>query len=328
MNMKVCVIGAGAIGGWMAARLASAGVEVSVLARGATLDAIRSQGLRLNEAGNETVARVTASDDALALPTPDVLVLATKTTALASVMPAAQSLMKPHTIVVSAMNGVPWWFLGRADRPLHGQAIASADRDRSIAKSISAPQVVGCVVHASASVSAPGCIQHRMGNKLVFGEAVGGASQRLNEVSALFAKAGYEAEISLDIQRDVWYKLWGNMTMNPISALTGATMDKLLDDEYIRAWCSAIMAEANAVGTQLGVPITQSAEDRHAITRKLGAARTSMLQDVQAGRAIELDALLSAAVEMGGRLNVPMPNAQALLGLTRVMARERGLYED
>jgi 2-dehydropantoate 2-reductase len=181
-------------------------------------------------------------------------------------------------------------------------------------------------VHASASVSAPGVIQHRMGNKLIFGEAIGGESNRLAEISALFAKAGYETETSLDIQRDLWYKLWGNMTMNPISALTGATMDKLLDDEYIRAWCSAIMAEANAVATALGVPIMQSAEDRHAITRKLGAARTSMLQDVQAARAIELDALLAAVVEIGEKLNAPMLSTKALLGLTRVMARERGLY--
>jgi 2-dehydropantoate 2-reductase len=323
--MKVCVIGAGAIGGWMAARLA-AHTEVSVLARSATLDAIRAQGLRLNEGGKEIVARVQASDDARALQKPDVLVIATKTTALASAIPAAQILMGKNTTVVSAMNGVPWWFFARADRPLHGTQIRATDRDGSIANAISAPQVLGCVVHASASVSAPGVIQHRMGNKLIFGEAIGGESSRLKEISALFAKAGYETEVSADIQRDLWYKLWGNMTMNPISALTGATMDKLLDDEYIRAWMSQMMAEANAVGTALGVPITQSAEDRHAITRKLGAARTSMLQDVQAGRAIELDALLSAAVEIGEKLNLPMPSAQALLGLTRVMARERGLY--
>jgi 2-dehydropantoate 2-reductase len=324
--MKVCIIGAGAIGGWMAARLANSGAQVSVLARGATLAAIRENGLQLNEGGAEIRAHVAVSDDARALPTPDVLVFATKTTALASIISAAQILMRKNTTVVSAMNGVPWWFFGREDRPLHGAQIAATDRDGSIQKAISAPQVVGCVVHASASVNAPGVIQHRMGNKLIFGEAIGGASQRLTEISALFTKAGYEVEVSEDIQRDLWYKLWGNMTMNPISAITGVTMDKLLDDEYIRAWCSAIMAEANAVGGQLGVPIAQSAEDRHAITRKLGAVRTSMLQDVQAGRAIELDALLAAVVEIGAKLSFPMPNAQALLGLTRVMARDRGLY--
>jgi 2-dehydropantoate 2-reductase len=324
--MNICVIGAGAIGGWIAARLANSGAQVSVLARGATLAAIRENGLQLNEGGAEIRARVAVSDDARALATPDVLVLATKTTALASIIPAAQILMGKNTTVVSAMNGVPWWFFARADRPLHGAQIAATDRDGSIQKAISAPRVIGCVVHASASVNAPGVIQHRMGNKLIFGEAVGGASQRLTEVSALFTKAGYEVEVSEDIQRDLWYKLWGNMTMNPISAITGVTMDKLLDDEYIRAWCSAIMSEANAVGGQLGVPIAQSAEDRHAITRKLGAVRTSMLQDVQAGRAIELDALLAAVVEIGAKLNFPMPNAQALLGLTRVMARERELY--
>ncbi len=324
--MNICIIGAGAIGGWMAARLANSGAQVSVLARGATLAAIRERGLTLVAGGEESVAQVKASDDARALPTPDVLILATKTTALASTIPAAQILMGKHTTVVSAMNGVPWWFFARADRALHGTRIAATDRDGSIQNAISAPQVLGCVVHASASVSAPGVIHHRMGNKLIFGEAIGGESNRLTEISALFAKAGYETEASLDIQRDLWYKLWGNMTMNPISALTGATMDKLLDDKYIRAWCSAIMAEANAVGTSLGVPITQSAEDRHAITRKLGAARTSMLQDAQAARAIELDALLAAVVEIGEKLDAPMPNTQALLGLTRVMARERGLY--
>jgi 2-dehydropantoate 2-reductase len=324
--MKICVVGLGAIGGWMAARLANSGAHVSAIARGETLAAVRAHGLTLRTADGETRAQIKASDGPRDLPTPDVLILATKTTALAQIVPTAQALCGAHTTIVSAMNGVPWWFFGRADRPFANEPIRAVDADGALLRAFPPARVVGCVVHASSTIAAPAVVAHRMGNRLIFGEAVGGASARLSDIAACFRTAKFDVEETPDIQRELWYKLWGNMTMNPVSALTGATMDVLLDDPHVRAYVSRIMVEANAVGEKLGVPIHQSPEDRHVVTRKLGAVRTSMLQDVDAGRAIELGALLTAVVEMGERLNVPMPNAQSLLGLTRVMARVRGLH--
>jgi 2-dehydropantoate 2-reductase len=306
--------------------LAQAGAQVSAIARNATLDAMRARGLVLRSAVGETVVKIDASDDPRALPTPDVVILATKTTALPQIVPTAQRLCGPQTMILSAMNGVPWWFFGRADRPLAGERIAVLDADGGMLRALPAINVAGCVVHASSTVSEPGVIVHKMGNRLVVGSATGREDTRVTEIAAQLQQAQFEVEQTDDIQRAVWYKLWGNMTMNPVSALTGATMDVLLDDPLLRDYVSDIMREANEVGSRLGVPIAQTPEDRHVVTRKLGAVRTSMLQDVDAGRAIELDALLTAVVEIGDRLGVPMPHAKSLLGLTRVMARMKHLY--
>jgi 2-dehydropantoate 2-reductase len=234
--------------------------------------------------------------------------------------------MAPNTIVLTAMNGVPWWFFDRADRPLVGTQLTTIDPTGEIAKSIPANNVVGCVVHAACSVDAPGVIRHKMGARLIIGEPSGGLTPRLKALHDALAAAGFEPESSDDIQRDVWFKLWGNMTMNPVSAITGATTDKILDDAQVREFCSAVMREAQSVGKQIGIPIAQTPDERHAVTRKLGAMKTSMLQDVEAGKGIELDALVAAVCEIGQKVNVPTPYTDALLGLTRLMARGRGLY--
>ena len=335
--MRVCVLGAGAIGGWMGVKLAQAGHAVSVLARGATLAAIRAEGLRLIEAGETAAVKVAASDkpgDLTADAFPDLLIVAVKSQGLRDAALAANPLIGPNTIVLTAMNGVPWWFFQRSDRPLAGTALASIDPTGEIAASIPSANVIGCVVHAACSVDAPGLIRHKMGTRLIIGEpdgaaqsvAQGGISARLSALHTALTAAGFESEASADIQRDVWFKLWGNMTMNPVSAITGATTDLILDDPLTREFCSAVMREAKAIGEQIGIPIAQSPDERHAVTRKLGAMKTSMLQDVEAGRSIELDALVAAVVEIGAKVGVPTPYTSALFGLARLNGRVRGLY--
>ena len=324
--MKVCIVGAGAIGGWMGARLALAGHQVSVLARGATLAAIQANGLQLVENGTIHSVRVKACNTAADLETPDLLIIAVKAPGLRDAALAAVPLIGPNTMVLTAMNGVPWWFFERADRPLSGSQLASIDPTGEIAAAIPSAQVIGCVVHVACSVDAPGVVRHKMGQRLIIGEPSGGMSSRLTALRDTLASAGFEPEASDDIQRDVWFKLWGNMTMNPVSAITGATTDKILDDELTREFCSNVMCEAQVIGDKIGIPIDQLPEARHAVTRKLGAMKTSMLQDVEAHRAIELDALVASVREIGQRVGVATPFTDAMLGLTRLMARTRGLY--
>ena len=324
--MKVCVVGAGAIGGWMGVKLARAGHAVSVLARGATLFAIHANGLQLVEGGETLSVAVRASADAGEIETPDLLIIAVKAPGLRDAALSVKSLIGPDTIVLTAMNGVPWWFFDRSDRPLTGTQLTTIDPTGEIAASIPAGSVIGCVVHAACSVDAPGVIRHKMGQRLIIGEPGGGESPRLKALHEALLAAGFEPESSTDIQRDVWFKLWGNMTMNPVSALTGATTDRILDDPLTREFCSAVMREAQAIGGKIGIPIAQTPDERHAVTRKLGAMKTSMLQDVEAGKGIELDALVAAVAEIGQKVNVATPYTDALLGLTRLMARGRGLY--
>ena len=324
--MKVCVVGAGAIGGWMGVKLAKAGHAVSVLARDATLAAIQANGLRLVTGGEALSAPVKAVATASELDTPDLLIVAVKAPGLRDAALSVKSLIGPNTIVLTAMNGVPWWFFDRADRPLAGTRLATIDPSGEIAASIPARNVVGCVVHAACSVDTPGVIRHKMGQRLIIGEPAGGLSARLETLHEALAAAAFDPESSADIQRDVWFKLWGNMTMNPVSALTGATTDKILDDELTREFCSAVMREAQAIGNKIGIAIDQTPEQRHDLTRKLGAMKTSMLQDVEANKGIELDALVASVCEIGQLVGVATPFTDAMLGLTRLMARGRELY--
>ena len=326
--MQVCIIGAGAIGGFIGTRLAAAGqARVSALARGATLQALRTHGWRLEQGGALLQAPVTASDDAAALGPQDLVVIAVKGPALEAVAQGIAPLLGPHTLVLPAMNGVPWWF-GQGVAALGDAPLRSVDPAGAIGRAIATERVVGCVVHASTATTAPGLVQHRMGQGLIVGEARGGQSARVQQVADLLQHAGFDVTHSADVRRDVWYKLWGNLTMNPVSALTGATADRVLADPLVREFNSAAMREAAAIGALLGCPIAQSPEDRHAITAKLGAFKTSMLQDVEAGRAIELDAIVGVVHELGQRLGVPTPHIDALFGLTRLFARVHGLYPE
>ena len=314
--MKICVIGAGAVGGIIGTRLALAGFETSAIARGGTLAALRTHGWRT--ASGER-APVRATDDPAELGPQDLVVLAVKAPAMADVAPLVGPLLGERTVVVPAMNGVPWWFM--ADQPL--RAIDPGD---VIASAIPRRHVLGCVVHFASVVPEPGVVRLTGGNGLIVGEPDGGVSERAQVVVDALVKAGFEARLSPSVRSDIWYKLWGNMTMNPISALTGATADRILDDPLVNAFCLSVMAEAAEVGARIGCPIAESGVDRMAVTRRLGAFKTSMLQDAEAGRPIELDALVTVVREIAARVGVETPSVDTLLGLTRLGARVRGLY--
>ena len=324
--MKICIYGAGAIGGWIGARLAALGEPVSVVARGATLAALQTQGLRLQQAEGLLQVPVQAADNAAALGVQDLVVVAVKAPALAEVARGIAPLLGPHTMVLTAMNGVPWWFFQGFGGAYAGTALKAVDASGAIAAAIPARHVVGCVVHASCALQAPGVVQHHFGNKLILGEPSGQQTERAKALAALLKRAGFEAPLSEQIQRDTWYKLWGNMTVNPVSALTGATTDLILDDPLVRDFISQVMREAKEIGARIGIPIDQQPEDRHAVTRKLGAFKTSMLQDVEAGKPVELDALVTVVQELGVLTAVPTPFTDALLGLARLQARVKGLY--
>ena len=328
--MRVCIVGLGAIGGlfagWLGTRLpqpVAGTLQLSTLARGETLAAVRRHGLRLDTPQGVVTVPLQASDDVAALGQQDLVILAVKGPALTSVAPAVAALCGPRTQVLAAMNGVPWWFFDGLPGPCQGLVLQSVDPGGAVHSLIPAERVIGCVVHLSSTAVEPGRVRHVNGQGLIIGRATGGSNGRLQTVATLLSNAGFAVTLSERIQREVWFKLWGNMTMNPISALTGATCDRILDDPLVRAFCSAVMLEAQAIGAAFGIPIDQRPEERHAVTRKLGAFKTSMLQDAEAGRPLEIDALLGAVREIGSHVGIATPNVDALFGLVRLMAATR-----
>lgn len=323
---KVCIYGAGAIGGWIGARLARAGCDVSLVARGGTLQALRTQGLRLQEGDATASFQVRASDKPADLGVQDLIVIAVKAPAMAEVAQAIAPLIGPQTVVLTAMNGVPWWFFHGMEGKFAGARLKSIDPEGRIAEAIPARHIVGCVVHSSCALAGPGHVKHHFGNRLIIGEPSGQRTERLATLADLLTRGGFEVELSPQIQKDAWYKLWGNMTVNPVCAMTGATTDKVLDDALVRGFISAVMLEAKEIGARIGIPIEQQPDDRHQVTRKLGAFKPSMLQDVEAGKPVELDALVTVVKELGELTGVATPYTDALLGLARLHARVRGLY--
>ena len=323
---RVTIVGAGAIGGWLGVRLAQAGCTVSAIARGETLANLQREGLRLRSGDSEQTVSVQAVPDGSGLGPQDLVIVAVKAPALAHVAPLVAPLLGPNTVVLTAMNGVPWWFFDGFGGNHAGTRLQTIDPEGALARAMPAAHVIGCVVHASCSVDAPGAIRHHFGNGLIVGEPAGGESPRVQALAALLQRAGLNATVSPQIQKDIWYKLWGNMTVNPVSALTGATTDRILGDELVRGFISAVMLEAKAIGERIGIPIDQQPADRHAVTLKLGAFKTSMLQDVEARKPVELDALVSVVRELGQLTGVPTPFTDALLGLSRLQAQTLGLY--
>jgi 2-dehydropantoate 2-reductase len=350
--MKICTVGLGAVGGWLTARLlqhpgaTTGALHISALARGATLAAVQQHGLVVSgpvasgpvvngqalngAAGERSSWPLRTSASAADLGVQDLVIVAVKAPALAAVAPSIAQLCGPHTQVLAAMNGVPWWFFDGQSGPCHGLVLHSTDPGGVLHRLLPSTQVLGCVVHLSSTAPAPGQVQHKGGNGLVLGHALprpaGADDPALQAVCALFSQAGFAATPSAHIQSDVWFKLWGNMTVNPISALTGAPSDRLLADPLVRGFMTAVMHEAQAIGAAFGIPIAQTPEARHAVTAALGSFKTSMLQDTEAGRALEIDALVGAVQEIAVHLGQRTPHINALLGLVRLMARERGLY--
>ena len=323
---KITIYGAGAVGGFIGALLAREGCEVSAVARGATLEALQKSGLRLQTAEELITQRISVTADPETLGVQDLVIVAVKSPAMSQVAQRIAPLIGPETTVLTAMNGVPWWFFDGFGGPYSGLRLESVDPDGFIAAAIPSRHIVGGVVHGSFSLAEPGFVKHGFGKKLIIGEPAGGLSQRLNVLRPLLEGAGMEVVISEKIQTDIWFKLWGNMTMNPVSAITGATCDRILDDPLVNRFCLDVMAEAARIGGKIGCAINQSGEERNAVTRHLGAFKTSMLQDVEGGRPTEIDSLITAVREIGEKVGEKTPNIDILLGLTRLHARVHGLY--
>lgn len=314
MAERIAVVGAGAIGGWAAARLALAGHDVALLVRRGRAAAYAG-GLALVDGDERYTAPLRASDSAADLGPQDVVLFAVKAFDLAEAAEAAPPLVAPETVLVPLVNGVPFWFTA--------EPLASVDPGGRIAAALPAGQLAGAVVHASARREGAAEVHVQKVDQLVLGEPGGGPSERIDRLAALLSAAGIPARADPDVRRAVWYKAWGNMTINPLSALTLATADRLVAE--CRDFLLAAMAEARAIGDAIGCPIAERGEDRLAVTARLGAFKTSMLQDVEAGRPIELEALLGAPLELARRHDIAAPNLAQLYAMTRLMAESRGL---
>ena len=305
--MNICVVGAGAIGGWVAARLALAGHTVMALTtRGPLASLTITDG---DDSRDVAFARFDAP--------PQLLVIATKATALPGAAPALAPLVGQDALILPMLNGVPWWFVD-------GEPLRSVDPSGAIAAALPLDRIIGCVVHASCFRPAPDRIVVKHADKLIIGEPRGGGSARTETLRATIEDAGIRCDASDNIRRAIWYKLWGNATINPLSALTRATADKILADPECRAWMLEGMGELAAIGAFIGCPIAESGEDRMKVTARLGAFRTSMLQDVEAGRPVELEALLGAPREIARRNGIATPALDRLYGVTRLMAASLG----
>jgi len=304
----ICVVGAGAIGGWVAAKLALVGHRVMALTSRGPLDR-----LELSEGGVTRTASFARFDTP-----PDVLIVAVKAPALGTAAEAAQRLVGPDTLILPMLNGVPWWFV-------EGEPLHSVDPAGAIADVLPPDRIVGCVVHASCYRASPARIVVKHADKLIVGEPSGGASDRVGMLKSVFETAGIRCDASDNVRRAIWYKLWGNATINPLSALTRATADRILADPECHAWMLEGMAELAEIGAAIGCPITESGEDRMKVTARLGAFKTSMLQDAEAGRAIELEALLGAPREIARRNGIATPALDRLYGVTRLMGTSLGL---
>lgn len=320
--MKVTIVGAGSIGGLLAVGLAQAGASVSVVARGAHLLAIQERGLTLiAEDGSEKNVRVAASQALADLGTQDVVVLGMKAHQIASVAPDLHHVLGPDTRVLTTQNGVPWWYFEKLDSPYAGQRLNSVDPGGEIARHIPVDRVIASIAYPAAEIAAPGVIRHIEGNRFSLGELDGTKSPRLRELSELLHAAGFRAPMVTDIRSEIWLKLWGNCSFNPISALTHASLVDICDFAPSRELAANVMREAQAIGDKLGVRFLVSLEKRIAGARAVGQHKTSMLQDVEAGRPLELDALVGSVLELGRITDTPTPNLTALYACASLLAK-------
>lgn len=324
--MRVCIFGAGAIGGYVAARLAMAGhVKPVLIARGAHLDAIRTKGLTLIEGGKETAIAVEASGDATAFGEQDYVLLALKAHSVAPALDAIAPLLGPATAVVTMQNGLPWWYFYRHGQALEGTRLAAVDPDGSIWQRIGPERAIGSVVYPAAEVAAPGVVRHVSGTRLSLGEPSGEKSVRVAALARELMAAGLQAPVRPDIRSEIWVKLWGNLSFNPVSALTGYTLEQIVADPDSRGVVRAMMVEAQRIAETLGVRFPIDVDKRIEGARQVGAHKTSMLQDLERGRTLEIDALVTAVQETGRLAGVPTPAIDIVLALTRSLAAARGV---
>lgn len=324
--MKICIYGAGAVGGLVAARLARADHEVSVVARGAHLTEILAKGLRVRSAEGDFTARIRANVDPSKLGEQDYVFVAVKGQSLPQVAANIAPLLGEQTSIVTAMNGVPWWFFDRLPFGGGKLRLETLDPGGALARAMPTERIVGCVIHLAASTPEPGVIQHNMGKRLILGEPGGKNTARTAKLAEALAGAGFEAVQSPFIEKDFWVKLLGNVSFNPVSALTLATANRLLADAQVKAYMVAIMREVLAIGRAAGVDADIDPEARMDMARHLGVFKTSMLQDLEAGKALEIDGLLSGTLEIAAKTGVAAPFTESLLGLARLRAQSTGQY--
>ena len=325
--MKICIFGAGAIGGYMAVKLVQAGVDVSIVARGPHLAAIQSRGLTLIEEGADPVTvPVRASANAADLGVQDYVIVTLKAHSVPPVVGAMQPLIGPDTTIVSGVNGVPWWYFHKIGGPLEGTRLHSVDPGDVQWNGFGPDRVLGCVVYPAAEVSEPGVIRHIEGNRFSLGEPDGSKSDRATALSQVLQSAGLKAPVRPRLRDELWVKLWGNLSFNPISALTHATLDVLCTDPGTRDVARRMMIEAQAVAEKLGVTFPIDVDRRIEGGAAVGAHRTSMLQDLDAGRPMEIDALVASVQELGRITETPTPTIDTVLALVALRGRVAGLY--
>jgi 2-dehydropantoate 2-reductase len=325
--MKICIYGAGAVGGLIAGRLAQAGQQVSVVARGSHLTAIRKDGLRIRSIdGTVQKFRIDANEKTEEFGPQDYVIVAVKGQSLPAVGANIGPLLGPETTIVTAMNGVPWWFFDRLAFGGGELRLESLDPGGKIGAAMPTARLVGCVVHFAASTPEPGLISHNMGTRLILGEPGGKNTARTRNIVAALKGAGFEAEASGFIEKDFWVKLIGNMSFNPVSALTLATADRLIADAHVKGYMVAIMRECLAIGRAVGVDAAIDPEARIDMARKLGVFKTSMQQDMEAGKTLEIDGLLTGALEIARKAGVAAPFTESLAGLARLRAQSSGQY--
>ena len=324
--MKICIYGAGAVGGLMAGRLAQGGHEISVVARGAHLTAIREKGLRVLSGKKEFQIKIKADSDPARLGPQDAVIVAVKAQNLPEVAAAIGPLIGPGTSIVTAMNGVPWWFFDRL--PFGGGKLHldSLDPGGKLSRAIPTDRIVGCVVHLAASTPEAGVVSHNMGERLILGEPGGRNTARTQRLAEALAAVGFEAQQSSFIEKDFWVKLIGNVSFNPVAALTLATANRLIADDYVKAYMVAIMREVLAIGRAVGVDADIDPEARMDMARKLGAFKPSTLQDMEAGKSLEIDGLLIGTLEIARKAGVAAPFTESLAGLARLRAESTGQY--
>jgi 2-dehydropantoate 2-reductase len=325
--MKFCVFGAGAIGGYLAVELALSGHEVCVVARGPHLEAIRERGIKLLIEGREKVARVAAAEDARAFGVQDAVICALKAHQAYDSAPDFVPLLGPATTVLTAMNGIPWWYFYKSGGPFEGQYLQSVDPGGRQWQAIQPHRAIGCVVEPACEVIEPGVIIHHEFKRFILGEPDGSRSDRVLALAEALTGAGFDAPVRDNIRWNIWLKLWGNVCFNPISLLTGATLDRLTSEPALRALCKTMMLETQAVNEALGVHIpTDMLERRLAAAGSVVGHKMSMLQDLERGRSLEIDALVTAVKELGLWTHVPTPVVNAVLALAQERGRAAGLY--
>ncbi|MED5408582.1 MAG: 2-dehydropantoate 2-reductase [Pseudomonadota bacterium] len=320
--MKVCVVGAGAIGGYMAVRIAKAGHEVSVVARGPHLAAVQASGMKLVEADQEQVATsLTATDRISDLGAQDVVLMALKAHQIEPIVDQLGSLMGPESVMVTLQNGIPWWYFQKLGGEYADRVVRAVDPNGVLSGSIDPDRLIGCIAYPAATIAQPGVIRHIEGNRFPVGELDGHETPRVREVSALFIEAGFKSPILDDIRSEIWLKLWGNLTFNPISALTHSTLEDICRFQLSRQLSVEMMTEAKMVGERLGAHFRVEMERRIAGAEAVGRHKTSMLQDVESGKPLEIEGMLGAVVELAEMTGIEVPNLRALYACVSLLDR-------